>query len=227
MKYYNAFISYRHSDLDNEVAEGIHKRLESFSLPRNLRKQFPKERHKIRRVFRDTEELPLADNLSDPINEALQNSDWLIVICTPRLKESKWCAKEIELFSRYHGQEHILCVLAEGEPTDSFPEAICYREKSITDAAGTVRTIRESVEPLAADVRGKTQRERKRQMDDAVLRMAAPMYGLDYDDLKQRHREQKMRRVATVSLISGSAVLLYAITSTALALHINNQKHRK
>ena len=73
MVHYNAFISYRHSELDSEIASGIHKRLESFSLPKNLRKQFPKEMHRIKRVFRDTEELPLADNLSDPIDEALRN----------------------------------------------------------------------------------------------------------------------------------------------------------
>ena len=222
--HYNAFISYRHSELDSEIASGLHKRLEAFSLPKNLRKKFPKEMHKIRRVFRDTEELPLADNLSDPIDQALRNSDWLIVICSPRLKESLWCAKEVELFSQYHGKEHILAVLAEGEPADSFPEAICFREKKFTDAEGKEQIIREDVEPLAADVRGETASERKKKMDDAVLRMAAPMYGLGYDDLKQRHREQRIRRIASLSALAAAVLLIYAVTSTVLTLRINEQK---
>ncbi len=222
--HYNAFISYRHSELDSEIASGLHKRLEAFSLPKNLRKDFPKEMHKIRRVFRDTEELPLADNLSDPIDQALRNSDWLIVICTPRLKESLWCAKEIELFSQYHGKEHILAVLAEGEPADSFPEAICFREKKFTAQNGNEQVIREEVEPLAADVRGKTASDRKKMMDDAVLRMAAPMYGLGYDDLKQRHREQRVKRIASLSVLAAVIFLIYAVTSTVLSLRINEQK---
>lgn len=222
--HYNAFISYRHSELDSEIASGLHKRLEAFSLPKNLRKKFPKDRHKIQRVFRDTEELPLATNLSDQIDMALRNSDWLIVICTPRLKESLWCAKEIELFSQYHDKEHILAVLAEGEPSDSFPEAIRFREKKITDEAGNEQIIREEVEPLAADVRGKTKSDRKKQMDDAILRMAAPMYGLSYDDLKQRHREQRIRRIASLSALAAAVFLIYAVTSTILTLRINEQK---
>ena len=127
-KHYNAFISYRHSKLDSAVAISLHRKLERFRLPGNLRKDYPKDKWKIERVFRDEDELPLADNLSDPIEEALKNSDFLIVICTPRLPESKWCAKEIETFKKLHGQDHILAVLAEGEPDDSFPEAICYKE---------------------------------------------------------------------------------------------------
>ncbi len=223
-EHYNAFISYRHSDLDSEIAAGIHKRLEAFSLPRNLRDRFPKEMHKIKRVFRDTEELPLADNLSDPINEALQNSDWLIVVCSPRLKESLWCAKEIELFSGYHGKDHILCVLAEGEPDDSFPEAIRFRERKVTDENGNEHLVKEPVEPLAADVRGASKHVRGKKMDDAILRMAAPMYGLGYDDLKQRHREQRVKRIAFISAVASAFFLLYAITSTVLTIRINNQK---
>ena len=224
MVHYNAFISYRHSELDSEIASGIHKRLESFSLPKNLRKQFPKEMHRIKRVFRDTEELPLADNLSDPIDEALRNSDWLIVICTPRLKESRWCAREVELFSEYHGKEHILCVLAEGEPDESFPDAVCFRDKKVIYENGNEQIIRETVEPLAADARGETKHIRAKKMDDAILRMAAPMYGLGYDDLKQRHREQKIRRYMLIGGLASTVVLCYAVTSTVLSVMIYNQK---
>ena len=33
---YDAFISYRHSELDSYVAENIHKYLETYKLPKNI-----------------------------------------------------------------------------------------------------------------------------------------------------------------------------------------------
>lgn len=68
---YDAFISYRHAELDSFVAELLHKQLESFKVPRLADKEI-KETGKqgIKRVFRDKDELPLAGNLSAPITEA-------------------------------------------------------------------------------------------------------------------------------------------------------------
>ena len=217
-QHYDAFISYRHAELDSDVATSLHRKLEKFKLPSNLRKKYPREKWKIRRVFRDQDELPLADNLSDPIEEAIRNSDYLIVICTPRLPESKWCAREIELFKKIHGQEKILAILAEGEPEQSFPEAICYRDVESVNEQGEKIVTRESVEPLAADVRSTSKRQRSKMLDDAVLRMAAPMYHLGYDDLKQRHREQKVRRIALISAIAAAVFWILAISAATVSL---------
>ncbi len=222
--HYNAFISYRHVEPDQTVAKELHKKIERFRLPGNLRKDYPRERWGIERVFRDEEELPLASNLSDPIDEALKNSDWLVVICTPRLPESKWCKKEIETFKALHGQDHILAILAEGEPGESFPEGIRLRERESVDEAGNVVKTLEEVEPLAADVRSTDPKKRSRMIEDAVLRLAAPMYGLGYDGLKQRHREQKIRRIALISAILSTVFFVFSISMTALSIKINNQK---
>ena len=222
--HYNAFISYRHVEPDQTVAKELHKKIESFRLPGTLRKDFPKERWGIERVFRDQEELPLASNLSDPIEEALKNSDWLVVICSPRLPESKWCRKEIETFKALHGHDHILAILVEGEPDESFPEGIRHREIESVDEAGNVVKTLEEVEPLAADVRSTDSRKRSKMIEDAVLRLAAPMYGLGYDGLKQRHREQKIRRIAMISGICASVFFIFSICMTALTMKINTQK---
>ena len=66
---YDAFISYRHSELDKFVAENLHKQLEAFRLPGNVSRKIG--RKKIERVFRDKDELPLTSNLEDPIMRAL------------------------------------------------------------------------------------------------------------------------------------------------------------
>lgn len=93
---------------------------------------------RIHRVFRDREELPLVSNLADPITEALERSEFLIVICSPRLNESMWCRKEIETFIQMHDREHVLAVLAEGEPETSFPEELLYREEEELRSDGSV-----------------------------------------------------------------------------------------
>ena len=128
---YDAFISYRHSELDSFVAEMLHRQLENFKLPGSVVKQKKAEllmqakeqgpdaagqkktaiKTRIHRVFRDREELPLVANLADPITDALENSEYLIVICSPRLNQSMWCRKEIETFIEMHDREHVLAVL--------------------------------------------------------------------------------------------------------------------
>lgn len=228
--HYDAFISYRHLQPDQFVAENLHKMLEAFRLPENvvrkIKKNDPAAKTKITRVFRDQEELPLSSNLEEPIVEALQNSDFLIVICSPRLKESAWCKKEIRTFIEMHGHERILAVLAEGEPEESFPEELLWREKEIIGEDGTTKAVKEKTEPLAADFRGATDTERKKAMKAEVLRLLAPMFGLNYDELRQRHREQKMHRVVRWVSFAAVLCLIFALCSTYVAIQINKQKEQ-
>ena len=224
LKQYNAFISYRHSELDVEVAKGIQKNLEHFRLPANLRKLFPNERWKIDRIFRDQDELPIAEDLSDQITEAIANSEFLIVICTPRLPQSPWCAKEIELFKQMHGQDHILAVLAEGEPDESFPEGISYREKISLDENGNEIKERVKIDPLAADVRGKTKAKRRQLIREESIRLAAAIFGMPYDDIKQRHREQRIKNIAIISGICAGVFFIFAVICMGLSMKISAQK---
>lgn len=178
---YNAFISYRHAGKDSFVAERLHRCLETYKLPRTLAKTLKKSG--IKRVFRDREELPLTDNLNDYIVGALEDSEYLIVICSPRLKESEWCRKEIDTFIEKQGRDKVLLVLCEGEPEDSFPEVM----------------LRDGAEPLAADVRADSVRGRKKLIKAESLRILAPMLGVDYDDLKQRNRERYFKKVVSIA----------------------------
>lgn len=225
--YYDAFISYRHTEIDSFVAKNLHRQLESFKLPgnvaRRLKENGEEAKTRITRVFRDQEELPLVSNLADPIMEALDNSEFLIVICSPRLKESMWCKKEIETFISLRGREHVLLVLAEGEPSDSFPEELLYREETETLDDGSAKVRRVPAEPLAADVRGKSNKEIRNKIKSEILRLAAPMFGCGYDDLKQRHREQKMRKIIAVSLAGSLFCMLFGLVCMTMALRIRRQ----
>ena len=53
----------------------------------------------------------------------------------------------------------MLTLLAEGEPEEAFPDILCYEEKILQRPDGTAETVRERIEPMAADVRGADHRE--------------------------------------------------------------------
>nr|MCR4929439.1 TIR domain-containing protein [Lachnospiraceae bacterium] len=220
---YDAFISYRHCELDSFVSENLHKKLENFKLPKSVLKNKNLKKTKIERVFRDEAELPLSDNLSDPIMAALANSEFLIVICTPRLPLSAWCKKEVETFVATHDRQHVLLVLAEGEPDESFPEILTYEDVVEKDLDGKEVTIRRTREPLGADCRGKNNKERLKAMDNVVLKLCAAIFGLNYDDLKQRHREQKIKRRIVLMEIVMALVALFALVCILFTVRIQKQ----
>lgn len=181
---YDAFISYRHAELDTYVAKKIHKMLETFKVPGAVKRKSGKK--KIQRVFRDQEELPIGSSLTNNIEAALQESEFLIVICSPRTPQSEWVAREIDTFIQMHDRHHVLAVLIEGEPNESFPPRLLVDEEG------------NPVEPLAADVRGANYKEVNSKLKTEVVRLAAPLLYCSYDDLRQRHRERRMRKMAAV-----------------------------
>ena len=192
---YNAFISYRHAPLDMEIAKKLHKALETFHIPISVRKRTGKKR--INRVFRDQEELPIGSDLNDNISNALKESEYLIVICSPDTPGSYWVLKEIETFIELHDREHVLAILIDGEPWTSFPAPL------LTDAEGN------PVEPLAADIRGANSKERNKKFKSEFLRLAAPLIGCTYDDLRQRHKERIIRRNITIGIGAAAALGLF------------------
>ncbi|MDE7223279.1 MAG: TIR domain-containing protein, partial [Acetatifactor sp.] len=210
---YDAFISYRHTEPDMYIAKKVHKGLETLKVPKGVTRKSGKK--KIERVFRDQEELPIGSDLGDNIRTALEESEYLIVICSPRTPQSYWVQKEIDTFISLHGREHILAVLVEGEPQDAFPE------KLQVDEGGN------PVEPLAADVRGASRREMDRRLRTELIRLAAPLLHCSYDDLRQRHRERRMKKVmfaASAAAVAGVLFGVYSAYNTAMIRENYRQK---
>ena len=194
---YDAFISYRHTALDLSVAKKLHKALETYHIPKSVQKKTGKKR--INRVFRDQEELPIGSDLNDNISEALKEAEYLIVICSPDTPGSYWVSKEINTFIELHDREHVLAFLVAGEPWESFPAQL------LTDSKGN------AVEPLAADIRGANSKERDKKFKTEFLRLAAPLIGCTYDDLKQRHKERIIKRNIAIGAIVAGTIALFAI----------------
>ncbi|MBR6095118.1 MAG: toll/interleukin-1 receptor domain-containing protein [Lachnospiraceae bacterium] len=197
---YDAFISYRHCEPDREIVDRLHKKLENYRIPRAVAKKVGRKR--LRRVFRDEAELAVAEDLSDEIEKALSNSKYLICICSPEYLQSVWCMKEVESFLKYNDKKHILLVLANGEPNTAFPDVLRYEEFELADEAGNLITYRRAHEPLAADCRGKTAKDRAEAVDRSVPRLVAAILGVGYDDLLQRQQKEKAGRRIRRALIA-------------------------
>ena len=203
--HYNAFISYKHAPLDTKVASEVQRQLERFNIPGSIRKSTGIKR--IDRIFRDKEELTLTSDLNETIEYALQNSDYLIVICSHSTKQSVWVLREIEFFLKTHSRKQILTVVAEGEPCDVVPEILQYQEMELPTADGDVETVRLPIEPLSCDYRGSFQKARK----DELPRLAAALLGCSYDELRRRQRQYRMRRITAAAVAVGVGLTALAV----------------
>src|SRR2546430_6771595 len=119
---YDAFISYRHVEPDRKWAIWLHTALETYRVQQALVQKGVAPR--LQRCFRDEEELPASADLNNQIEQALEQSRFLIVICSPRTPQSLWVNKEVERFRELGRNDRILALLIEGEPSDSFPRAL-------------------------------------------------------------------------------------------------------
>ena len=82
---YKAFISYSHED--EAIVQKLHRSLERYRVPRKLRKGDAAPR--LGRMFRDREELPSAPRLGDKISQALDRSEYLLVVCSAHSRQSR------------------------------------------------------------------------------------------------------------------------------------------
>ena len=213
--HYNAFISYRHHPEDIKVATQIHRALERFHVPKALRKTAKLPMH----LFRDKDELPITSNLSDDIFDALKNSDYLIVICSTHTKESIWVQREIETFLKFHPRNKILTVLVNGEPCDVIPEILLNEE--ITDPeTGEKKVI--PVEPLSCDWR----MGHRKAIREELPRLAAPLLHCAYDELRQRQRQYRMKRLIaffSIALTVSMALAAYFLYTSITIRNANIQ----
>ena len=166
-KEYYAFISYKSEDA--EWAIWLQHELEHYHLPAlfNGRMDVPQE---LRPVFRDIDELS-AGNLPEQIKRALENSQNLIVICSPQSATSPWVNQEVETFISLGKTNRIFPFIVEGNsPKDFFPPALL--------------SLPSKEERLGGEVS-------KSGRDAAFVKIVAGMLNLDFDTLWNRYEKEK------------------------------------
>ena len=197
---YWGFISYSHRD--KKWGRWLHKSLETYKVPRQLvgrETEIGKVPRKAYPVFLDREELFTSADLGANIDNALRQSRYLMIICSPSSAQSVWVNEEIKRFKAMGREDRVLSLIVEGEPNVSgkeevakeecFPEALRYK----VDAEG--RLIYEGTEPIAADVRPGQDGKK-----NARLKLLAGMLGIDYGVLNDREKKRRFWRRVQVGL---------------------------
>ncbi|MGH8379900.1 toll/interleukin-1 receptor domain-containing protein [Pseudomonas sp.] len=222
---YWAFISY--SSRDQRIAKRLHKRLETYRIPRDLigrpgrdgpvpKTLFP--------IFRDREELPMSADLGSSIEDALRASRYLIVLCSPSAASSRWVNEEIRYFKSLGRSERILALMLDGEPNASddpaqvslecFAPALRFR----LDASGQLGNVR--TEPIAGDLRKGGDGWKV-----AFFKAMAGITGLGYDAFARRERRrQKIRRLLggiAAGLLVGASIWVWDYNRLQVSYYAN------
>ncbi|MBQ2786818.1 MAG: toll/interleukin-1 receptor domain-containing protein [Bacteroidaceae bacterium] len=131
---YFAFISYKRKGVDEKVANWIDSKLEKYPYPKEYvsEENRPEDDTMIRKIFIDTKELPVTEEkFEDKIKEAIENSRYLILVCSDMSAESVYVNSEVEYFLQTHNNEvdKILPVFIDTVDEKNLPEVL--RNKNI------------------------------------------------------------------------------------------------
>ena len=185
-KQYYAFISYKRED--EKWAKWLQNKLEHYRFPTNLNGQAHLPKY-IRPTFRDVTDLS-PGLLAEEIYNALHNSEWLIVICSPRSAKSPWVCKEAQMFIDLGRADHIIPFVIEGTPFSDDISTECYPEALLK--------LTGSNEILAANIN-------EMGHDAAAIKVISRMFNLRFDDLWKRYERERMRKMWM--WVSGSILL--------------------
>ncbi|UPT63827.1 MAG: toll/interleukin-1 receptor domain-containing protein [Hyphomonadaceae bacterium JAD_PAG50586_4] len=210
-KRFAAFISYSHRD--EEIGDWLHRRLEAYAVPSQLvgrTSSVGPIGKRLGKVFRDRADLSAAHDLGREIREGLEQSDALIVLCSPRSSGSKYVQEEICTFKKLGKGHRIFAAIIDGEPhaagrpgytaaDECFPPALIYA----LGEDGALSSRLEPTEPIAADFReGKDGRE------NGALKIIAGLLDVGLDELVQRERQAERARRQRANLIAAAMAAL-------------------
>ncbi|MEM7306581.1 MAG: hypothetical protein AAF682_07920 [Planctomycetota bacterium] len=208
---YKAFLCYRRLRMArSNVAAELQEALERFRRPWNRPRAF--------RVFRDVTDGHATADGQALLYDALDRSEFLIVVATPDAARSAWTRREMDHWLRTRGTDNLLVVLAQGELAPGENAALPEHVLARLDFAE--RSFYEDVRSLpdeAVDAR-----------NDAFLHhaagVAAPLWNDTRANLWGKHRRER-RRLAWAQ--RGLTALLATLLVAVLLLYLESEEQRE
>jgi hypothetical protein len=186
---YFAFISY--SRKDEKWAKWLQKNLENYRLPNIIRKEsevlLPKQ---IRPVFRDKTDIGIG-SLTQTLRKELEDSKYLIVICSPSSAQSEWVNHEIEAFIQLGRKDQIIPFIVEGVPEKADPSINCFPPALDKDILGA------SISELGKE--------------KALVKTIAAILNLKFDKLWDRHKRVERKKKLTLWAAAGLIIIASAL----------------
>jgi len=203
---YRSFFSYARAD--DRTANWLHRQLDGYRTPKTLvgvEGEFGPAPAKLHPIFRDRTDLESGGHVDRALQSALENSETLIVLCTPTSAKSRWVNHECETFLKLGREAAIFPVIAAGEPESGDPETECFppalRGKGLL--AADLREIRLPNGQLVGDGR-----------EGGRLKLIAGLLGVPLDRLVQRERNRQRQAVAG---LAGASFAFAALAVAAVA----------
>lgn len=211
---YSAFISYRQLPLDRRWAIWLQQTIEGYRVPRKAAIEHHLPR-RLKSAFRDEEELAASSELSGELRRALDESAFLIVICSNRTAESKWVDAEIQYFRSLNRSDHVLALLVEGEPPATFPMSLRALSGDDAGSARDDEGLVGGTEALAADVRPQAGRSGRYMQRLAALRILAALLECRFNDLRRREETRARQRFAALAAVIATVLLVIGLMGIA------------
>ncbi len=188
---YFAFISYKHEDM--RWAKWLQQQIETYRLPTIIRKQAPHLPRHIRPVFRDQTDISTGPLLQS-LRQELQDSRFLIVLCSPAAAKSEWVNREVQHFLDMGRANRIIPFMVAGTPNAANPEEECF--------PAILRGAEESLLGVSVEELGK---------EKAVVKVVAKLLGLKFDRLWDRHRRRQRQQRLLRGLMAAALFLAAAM----------------
>ena len=209
---YDGFLSYSHA-ADGRFAPALQRGLQRLAKPWNTRRAL--------RIFRDETGLSTNPHLWSAIENALDASEWFVLLASAEAAQSEWVNKEISHWLATKSVDRLLPVVTDGSwEWDPTAGDFTTGSTAVPEAMRGVLTA----EPRHLDLRWAREETdldlRNSRFRDSIADLAAPMHGIDKDelegeDIRQHRRTLRAVRSAGVILI---ALLAIAVTASVLAI---------
>jgi WD40 repeat protein len=219
---YDAFISYSHS-ADAQLAPELQRLIRRVGKPWYKRSTL--------RIFRDQTNLQLSESAWDSIEDAMEASESFVLMASPEAAESPWVDREVQFWRQHRSRSTFSIVVTNGDIRwdstrgDFNWDATTALPRSLSGWFDD--------EPLWSDARPppdlQTHRhQRNDRLRDAARTIAAPLYGVEKDQLDgEDERESRRARrtlragIAALSLLTAlavvAAIIAYQQRGVALA----------
>lgn len=194
---YFAFISFQSADAKEAVR--LQHAIESYRLPAVLCKE-QKVPQRIKPLYCYINDMHAGEELMQELKSRMENSRYLIVVCSPNAAKSVYVNSGIDYFVSLGRRDSIIPVIVDGVPYSGYPETECFPE-------ALRRHFPKALDPLKDhSILGINIREtgisRREAYDRAMLMVVARMLQLDFDGLLLRDRQRRRRRTLIGLLLS-------------------------
>jgi len=211
---YYAFVSYRSSD--EKWAKWLQEKIEGYRLPTTIQHEntdLPKSR--LRPCFRYHTDIQ-PNELKTELRNKLEQSKYLLVICSPRSAQSPWVGAEIDTFVELGRRNRIIPIIVEGRPYSNDPATECYNPSLLKHFPHS-DDINQDREILGVNIHEEGSGSAYMKRERAVMQVVSRMLNVSFDRIWQRQKRRIIRR-AVFSVIGALLVL-----ASLLAVWIMNQ----